>query len=111
MAGGGGADDFVWQSVAEAQADHIRDFTPGSDRFDLSAIDLDAATPGHQGFRFIALAGFGQVAGELRFTADPALGLTGVEGDADGDADGDGLADFTLSLTGVFALSALDFLL
>ena len=107
MAGGGGADIFVWQSVAEAMADRIRDFTPGSDRFALSAIDLDDVTPGHQGFHFIDQTLFGQRVGELRFAADPALSLTRIEGDADGD----GLADFTLYLTGVIALLASDFLL
>ena len=111
LAGGGGADIFVWQSVAQALADHIRDFTPGSDRFALSAIDLDDVTPGHQGFHVIDQAVFGQRVGKLRFAVDPATGLTRIEGDGEGDVDGDGVAEVALYLTAVFALLASDFLL
>lgn len=106
IAGGQGADRFIWQAV-DPQADRITDFTQGIDRFDLSAIDLDAATTGVQGFHFIDQALFGLAVGEVRFAADATLGLTRVEGDADGD----GAADLAFVLTGVFVLLVGDFLL
>ena len=62
MAGGTGADVFVFATAAEAGNfalhDRISDFTAGSDRLDLAAIQA--------GQTFIGAAAFGDVAGQVR---------------------------------------------
>ena len=99
MAGGGGADVFVFATAAEAGTfavhDLISDFTAGSDRLDLSAIQA--------GQTFIGAAGFGNVAGQVRY--DVASGLLR------GDLDGDGAADYVIELTNLAAITAGDLIL
>jgi len=110
LTGGKGADVFVWQAASEALAslaDRVTDFVQGSDLLDLAAVDPDAVAAGVQSFHFIGSAGFGASTGELRYTADLALGITRIEADTNGD----GSADLAIDLVGVFALLATDFLL
>jgi len=62
ITGGGGADVFVVRSVAESVAgagrDVITDFTVGTDRIDLRAIDANPLTAGDQAFAFVGTAVF-----------------------------------------------------
>ena len=63
MTGGTGADMFVFNAVADsplgsATWDMIMEFTPGTDRINLSRIDPKTAVTGDQAFTYIAAAGF-----------------------------------------------------
>ena len=99
MAGNAGADVFIFATAAEAGSlalhDTISDFSVGSDRLDLSAIQA--------GQVFIGTDGFHNVAGELRY--DLASGLLS------GDLDGDGAADYVIELTNHAAITAGDLIL
>jgi hypothetical protein len=68
-------------------------------------IDADSATAGDQAFAFIGAAAFSGVAGELR--AEQLASNVIVSADVNGD----GTADFTIQLTGSFAMTAADFVL
>jgi Ca2+-binding RTX toxin-like protein len=105
LSGGGGANLFVYGDVAEspaAGADLITDFVSGTDRINLSGIDVDPVTSGHQGFSWIGTSAF-SAAGQLRY--EVIGGVTTVEGDVDGD----GVADLVIRLTGAPTLSGSDF--
>ncbi len=98
MFGGAGADVFRYDAITDsngatnATRDRIVDFASGVDKIDLSRID--AITGGvDDAFSFIGTAAFGNVAGQLRYTA--AGGNIFI---VEGDVDGDGIADFTLSV-------------
>jgi VCBS repeat-containing protein len=91
LTGGAGVDRFVFTAVADSAAgaaDQISDFTSGSDRLDLTAIDAIAGGT-KNAFSFIGGAAF-SAAGQLRY--DQATGLL------EGDVTGDGVADFQLDL-------------
>jgi Ca2+-binding RTX toxin-like protein len=69
LTGNGGADVFRYDSTAESASgslDHILDFTPGSDKADLSRIDANSLAAGDQAFTWIGSNGFSHMAGELR---------------------------------------------
>ncbi|WP_112310850.1 calcium-binding protein [Pseudogemmobacter bohemicus] len=107
--GGAGADLFDFDDAAATPASvsgraWIMDFTPGEDRIDLSQIDADSVSDGHQSFTYIATAAFSGIAGELRY--DRATWLV------TGDTDGDGVADFSIVLAhGPMGVTAADFIL
>jgi Ca2+-binding RTX toxin-like protein len=112
MRGEGGADKFVYLNAADtgktaATRDLIQDFTIGTDKIDLSAIDANGAAAGNGTFVFQAVSGaaFTGVAGQLHYLASGANTL--VEGDLNGDR----VADFQIELTGIKALLATDFIL
>ncbi|HEX8450119.1 MAG TPA: calcium-binding protein [Allosphingosinicella sp.] len=110
MTGGGGADTYRYDSAAESNAaslDHIRDFTPGNDRLDLTAVDADSIAAGNQAFTWIGSSAFSGTAGELRAFQQ------GSEWIVEGDVDGDGVGDLVIALTlqGSTPLGAGDFLL
>lgn len=96
QAGGKGADIFVINALSDSgvgpeQGDVITDFQGrNGDRIDLSAVDLDSAAGGVQGFRFIGVEAFSGQAGELRYLA----------GLLQGDANGDRVADLEIQLLG-----------
>ncbi len=96
MAGGAGADVFVFSTAAEAGTiavhDKISDFTAGSDRIDLSAIQF--------GQVFIGAAVFTNTAGQVRY--DVATGLLA------GDLNGDGVSDYAIELTNLAAITGVD---
>src|SRR6185295_9052617 len=99
-----------YQKTGESTAislDHILDFTPGTDRIELTRIDADTNTAGNQDFHWIGSNAFSGAAGELR--AYEQNGSWFVEGDANGD----GSADLVIALTlqGPTPLGAGDFLL
>ena len=97
LTGGTGGDIFRFLSTVEADGDVIADFTVADgDRLDLRPIDANQVSAGDQAFAWIGGAGFGGVAGELRFAG----------GILEGDVDGDGTADFQIGLNGVASLPA-----
>jgi serralysin len=98
LAGGSGADTFVFTAIGDSTSgarDRITDFTGGSDRIDLSAIDADLAIGGDQAFTQVAR--FGGRAGEA--VVATANGVTTLSLDQNGD----GVADFVLSVNGTLA--------
>jgi endo-alpha-1,4-polygalactosaminidase (GH114 family)/Ca2+-binding RTX toxin-like protein len=110
LRGNGGADTFRYDSTAESNSgarDSILDFTPGTDKIDLSRIDARSDLAGDQAFAWIGSAAFSGVAGQLR--AFQQSGSWIVEGDTNGD----GIADLAIALTlqGATPLGAGDFLL
>jgi serralysin len=110
LTGGGGADVFRYLAVTESNSlgrDHILDFTPGTDKIDLGAIDASRALAGDQAFAWIGSDAFSNTAGELRATQ------SGGEWIVEGDINGDGFADLIIALTlqGPTPLGAGDFVL
>lgn len=104
MAGGDGADVFVFTSAGGANGDVITDFQPG-DRIDLSGIDARVGLNGNQSF---TLAEQGTtLAGNLVIrevaTAD------GVDTIIEGFTDADDQADFSLTLRGAHNLDGSSF--
>jgi serralysin len=115
MTGGGGADVFRYMSRADSRTgtgiDQILDFTPGSDKIDLAAIDANSWVVGDQAWHWIGAAAFSGAgaagAGELRAV------FAGGSWTVEGDFSGDGVADLTINLTTVGAapLTQADFVL
>ena len=106
LVGGDGADKFVFTSVADSNAlarDVILDFTQGSDKIDLSAIDA-VQGGGDNAFNFVGSAAL-QNAGDLRAYASG--GNTVVTADVNGDH----APDLLIVLRGNVTLTAADFIL
>ena len=101
LVGNGGADRFIYRSTAEAVGDEIADFTHGSDRIDLSAIDAIAGGRDNA-FSFIGGAAFSR-AGQLRYDA--------ATGQVLGDTNGDRVADLVIDIGAGLVITASDFLL
>ncbi len=116
VAGGPGADLFVFQAAVDAQAyalrsdgrktmpDLLGDFVSGSDRIDLSAIDAIPGTAGDDAFAFVGSAAFSHSAGELRY--EERGGRTYIFADLDGN----GAADLQITTSSPI-LQAADFIL
>ena len=110
LTGGTGADRFLYTDVTDSgpaftTSDWIWDFSRGTDRIDLSAIDANTTVAGNQAFAFIGTAAF-TAAGQLRLTT--ANGELSVAGDINGDK----IADFAITIAGgVVHLAASDFAL
>lgn len=105
LTGGAGSDRFYFSSAQQSTllygVDRITDFTRGSDRIDLHALDADSGSAGLQNFHLVPA--FTGHAGEL---------FTRVAGDSTmvyADLNGDATADLQIALTGVFALTPTDF--
>lgn len=109
MFGGSGTDRFVFKSlkdstVAASGRDSISDFVRSQqDKIDLSLVDANVLRKGDQAFRFIGKHGFHAKAGELRYVKEKG-GLCVY-----GDVNGDGIADFAISMKGIFSLNKGDF--
>jgi len=104
LIGGSGADAFVFRALSDSRRssmDTIKDFRRGSDHIDLRSIDASTKTAGDQAFTFIGSNAFHGRAGELHF-ADGAVA---------GDVNGDKVADFSINVLGLSALSKSDFYL
>jgi Ca2+-binding RTX toxin-like protein len=101
--GGTGSDVFKYNSESDG-GDTISDFNVGAgsvDLIDLSGIDA-VAGGSDDAFNFIGGTAFSNVAGELRFDAATSA--------LQADTNGDGIADFTITLTGVASMVAADFI-
>lgn len=110
MTGGTGDDTFVFASVAEignnaARRETITDFRTGGqlDLLDLTAIDADANTAGHQAFNYASILS------GATFGAGPAGRLLYNAGVLYGETTGDGVADFQIALTGAPTLTSAMF--
>ncbi|HYI41552.1 MAG TPA: M10 family metallopeptidase C-terminal domain-containing protein, partial [Allosphingosinicella sp.] len=108
LSGGGGADIFRYDSTTDsnsASRDHILDFTPGTDKVDLSRIDANTLVAGDQAFTVIGTSAFTGQAGQLRAFQQ------GGDWILQGDTNGDGVADLEIALTlqGSTPLSTNDF--
>ncbi|HYG47042.1 MAG TPA: M10 family metallopeptidase C-terminal domain-containing protein [Allosphingosinicella sp.] len=110
LSGGGGTDIFRYDSTADsnsASRDQILDFTPGTDKIDLSRIDARTNLAGDQAFTWIGSGAFTGSAGQLRAVQQGGNWIL------EGDTNGDGVADLAIQLTlqGPNPLSASDFFL
>jgi Ca2+-binding RTX toxin-like protein len=118
LTGGAGKDFFDFDSIAEigktaGKRDIIKDFLPGIDRIDLKSIDASSGVAGNQPFKFVAAEGsaFSGVAGELIWDQRDKPGTSKDITLVSGDINGDKIADFQLELTGLIALTKIDFIL
>lgn len=110
LVGGAGADDFDFNAISEtgktaATRDGITDFQHRIDDIDLSTIDASTKKAGNQAFKYIGIADFHKVAGELHYV------FRGSNTVVEGDVNGDGRADFQILLTGHKVLTVGDFIL
>ena len=112
ITGGTGSDQFRYLQASDsglgAASDRITDYAIGSDRFNFSAFDTDAVTPGIQGFAFVGNGAFsGGGAASIRYTNSGADLLVQA------DVNGDGIADMEIILQGLNGgmLTAADFIL
>lgn len=97
LTGGGGADTFLYEALLDSQGagrDVITDFQQGSDRIDLTAIEVS---------RYVGTGFFSGQAGEVRYAAFD--GGTIIEVDVNGDR----IADLQIELDDFVALSFSDF--
>jgi subtilisin family serine protease len=106
MTGGTGADLFRFTALADSVVGTSRDLITAfsraeGDRIDLATIDANTRLSGDQAFAFIGDAGFGRIAGQLRFAG----------GVLQADLNGDARADMEIALQGVSTLLAADFVL
>jgi Ca2+-binding RTX toxin-like protein len=116
MSGGAGKDVFDFNAVTESSKsatarDVIKDFTHGADKIDLKTIDANTKTAGDQAFKFIGTTAFHKAAGELHVVQTDAAGTAHDVTVVQCDLNGDGVADFTIELSGLKALTAADFVL
>lgn len=103
LTGRGGADYFIFSSVADTRGDMITDFDL-MDQIVLSQIDARTDVAGDQAFGFVDR--FTGHSGELVLSKFPLSAFL------QGDVDGDGAADFAINITGDMAhLTASSFIL
>ncbi|MGZ9063083.1 MAG: M10 family metallopeptidase C-terminal domain-containing protein, partial [Allosphingosinicella sp.] len=94
LAGGGGADTFRYDMTAESNSlsmDQILDFTPGTDKLDLSRIDARTNLAGDQAFIWIGSNAFSGNTAQLRAFEQGGVWIL------QGDVNGDRIADFTVA--------------
>ncbi len=104
--GGLGANILTYLAMSDG-GDLVSGFDPAKDIIDLSHIDADLTASGVQNFTFIGQAAFDGAAGEVRYQLDPTKDLTYVQAALDGDTS----VDFTITLSGLFSLTAANFAL
>lgn len=109
MVGGGGGDSFILRDTAESPLngqtrDIIQYFAP-DDMIDLSQLDADLTTAGHQGFNFLGRVSPNNLvaAGDVKYYQTG--GRTFVVGGNDADA----VADFQIEITGFATLTTDNF--
>ena len=109
LTGNGGIDSFVFAGGDTGSAigsrDLIADFTPGTDRIDLTGIDANSTVSGSNAFRLLGTSAFDGAAAALRYSYDAGRGVTVLEGDTNGDR----AADFAIDLSGNKTLGQGDF--
>ncbi|MGE5567308.1 MAG: tandem-95 repeat protein [Parcubacteria group bacterium] len=106
LTGANGIDTFVYLAVKDT-GDTIVDFTHGTDKIDLSAIDANTALANDQAFAFVAADTNAVQANSLTWHYDSGLGVTHVWVDVNGDT----TADLQIDLSGNVALTSTDFIL
>jgi len=132
MTGGAGADTFFFTALTDSGAgfsgfinnvtmsvlsglgkrDIITDFTPGTDKIDLSAIDANKHLANDQGFMFLGNnKSFTHKAAQLIARQYNVAGTANDKTIIYGDVNGDGRADFQIELTGIKTLATTDFVL
>lgn len=102
--GGEGNDIFRFNSVAAADGDTLATFSPG-DKIDLSGMDANGSTAGHQSFTLVSdsLSEAGQLMVTQEMRGDDAY--TVVSGNVSGGAE----PDFKISIKGTHELTTSDF--
>jgi Ca2+-binding RTX toxin-like protein len=109
MTGGTDADTFIFLATSDSSAggnrDVIMDFTPGSDKVDLSTIDANTVVPSYQAFTSVTQDTCAQ-ANSITWYQDVANNRTIIQGDVNGNT----VADFEIQLTGLKTLTVDDFL-
>jgi Ca2+-binding RTX toxin-like protein len=93
-----------YTGAVAGKRDTVTDFTPGTDKIDLTGIDSHFGS-GYHAFNFIGNAAFDGHAGELHTSYDAAHNVTIVEADTTGSK----AASFGIELTGNLTLSTTDF--
>ncbi|MGL4396394.1 MAG: proprotein convertase P-domain-containing protein [Hyphomicrobium sp.] len=116
MSGGSGGDRFDFNAASEtgrssATRDIIGDFRHLVDTIDLKGIDANTKKSSNQSFKYIGVADFHNVAGELRAEISNPAGKANDRIVISGDINGDGNADFQIQLNGITTLSKVDFIL
>lgn len=117
LSGGDGADVFVFRTSNETSnavgtCDVITDFVQGQDIIDLSAIDASTKITGNNAFTWLGIGAIGaSTAGELRFQKYDNAGTANDYTLVIGDTDSDTASEFMVRLTGLYDLTASDFLL
>lgn len=112
MTGGAGADHFVYGFISDSGTaggtrDRITDFSRSDgDLIDMSAIDADAGTAGHQPLTFLGTGVFTGSAGEMRVVG-LGSGVSIVAVDLDGDANSDLVIDIDADVTDLTAAAFL----
>jgi Ca2+-binding RTX toxin-like protein len=101
LSGGHGSDHFAF-TVADGSSVQITDYASGKDVIDMSAIDADPNTDGHQDFTFVDA--FSDQAGQATLTYD----ATTNQSTASFDVNGDAASDLTIVVNG--QVTAADFL-
>ncbi|UOM35203.1 S8 family serine peptidase [Acuticoccus sp. I52.16.1] len=117
LTGGAGSDHLVLGEGADtvvigagdsgygfARRDMVRDFVPGEDRIDLTALDADAGLDGDQAFAFVG-TGSVAAAGTVGFAVYGGSTIVSVN------TDDDRAIEVQLQLNGVTTLGADDFIL
>ena len=84
--------------------DVITDFSHGSDKIDLTALDA-SSLPGHQALHYLGTTAFDDTPGALRLLIRGGFMILS------GDMTGDGIADFSIQINGTAPLTLTDFLL
>jgi Ca2+-binding RTX toxin-like protein len=112
IATGAGLDTIRYLLVTDSaglSVDTITDFTRGSDRIDLSAIDASTAARGDQAFQFIGTNAFTSANqnGSIRYAYDAATNRTTIQISNDADT----ASEMEIVLVGQVALTATDFVL
>ena len=114
--GGAGADIFVFTSTGHSTGYMIRsdgkkflpdilaDFTSGTDKIDLSAIDADVGTAADDAFTFIGTGAFTHQAGQLRYAVHDGQARIFADTDGNGFADLEIVANSTQILAADFIL-------
>jgi len=105
LTGGSGADVFKFRhaDLGKGFFDTITDFTRGTDKIDLKAIDANVATSADDAFTFIGNAAFTGRPGQLNWSA--VNGGVMVSGDVNGDK----IADFSFFVQSTPLFAATDF--
>jgi serralysin len=109
MIGNGGADRFVWTSLAESgtaasEADVVQDFTPGEDLIVISPIDADPGDADNDAFSFVGVVDFTR----SEFTAPGQIGYLTTATDTYIllNTDGDRFEEMTIRIYGVHTVDA-----